>query len=101
MAARAVPMMDSYAILLYTSIDDLPHGLEVAELDVEGSDPVRCDAVGDVPDHALLDGERHRILATNFRTACLRRLRLIDRSQTPSQQLNNRSLWGYLFNGCA
>ena len=23
------------------------------------ADPVRCDAVGDVPDHALLDGERH------------------------------------------
>ena len=42
-------------------VDDLPHGLEVAELDVEGSDPVRCDAVGDVPDHAHLglDGERH------------------------------------------
>ena len=26
-------------------VDDLPHGLEVAELDVEGSDPVRCDAL--------------------------------------------------------
>ena len=35
-------------------VDDLPHGLEVAELDVEGSDPVRCDAVGNVNDHALL-----------------------------------------------
>ena len=26
-----------------------------AELDVEGSDPVRCDAVSDVPDHTLGD----------------------------------------------
>ena len=35
-------------------VDDLPHGQEVAKLDVEGSDPVRrdCDAVGDVPDAA-------------------------------------------------
>ena len=40
-----------------TVVDDLPHGLEVAELDVEGSDPVRYDVVVDVPDHALLDGE--------------------------------------------
>ena len=31
-------------------VDDLPHGLEVAKHDVEGSDPVRCDAVGDVSD---------------------------------------------------
>ena len=44
-----------------TVVDDLLRGLEAAELDVEGSDPVRHDAhaVGDVPDHDLLDGERH------------------------------------------
>jgi len=40
-------------------VDGLPRGLEVAELDVEGSEPVRCHAVGDFPDRSLLDGERH------------------------------------------
>ena len=46
-------------LLTRTSVEmnrEMPHGLEVAELDVEGPDPVRYDAVGDVPDHALLDG---------------------------------------------
>ena len=34
-------------------------GVEVAELDVEGSDPIRHNAVGNLPDHVLLDVERH------------------------------------------
>ena len=28
-------------------------------MSIKGTDPVRYDAVCDVPDHALLDGERH------------------------------------------
>ena len=34
-------------------------GLETAELGVEGADPVRHHAVGDVPDHSLLGCQRH------------------------------------------